>query len=62
MYVLHDLAKTAQDEKLRAAARGELRTRAAAARHAANRDGSAGRRTDLRILRVLRVRRAAQAC
>ena len=62
MYILNDMAKAAQDEKLRAAARTGLGTRAAAARRAASRGGSAGRRTDLHILRVLRARRAAQAC
>ena len=61
MYILNDLAKATQDEKLRAAARHQLQGRTYAARRAGNRGGSARRLADLRVLHVLRRRRAAQA-
>jgi hypothetical protein len=61
MYILNDLVKATQDEKLRVAARDQLRGQVYAARRAGNRSGSARRLADLRILHVLRRRRAAQA-
>jgi hypothetical protein len=64
MYMLNDLAKITQDEKLRVAARDHLHGRTYAARRAGNNGNSACRPEDLRVLRILRVlrgRRAAQA-
>ena len=61
MHNLHDLAKITHDEKLRVAARDHLHGRAYAARRAGNWGNSACRLKDLRILRALRGRRAAQA-
>ncbi len=61
MYMLNDLAKITHDEKLRVAARDHLHGRAYAARRAGNKGNSAWRLEDLRVLRVLRGRRAAQA-
>jgi hypothetical protein len=58
MYILTGIAKAAQDEKLRAAARDQLRSQVYAARRAGNRSGAAGR---LAQLRFLRARRTAQA-
>ena len=62
MYILNDLAKATQHEKLRRAAGTQPRRGAYPARRPANRSGSAGRLAGLRIPRVLRERRAAQAC
>jgi hypothetical protein len=62
MYILTSLAQATQDEKLRAVARDQLPGRAYAARRAGNRGSSARLLEDLRILRVLRGRRAARAC
>ena len=62
MYILSDLARTAQNEKLGAAARTQPRGQAYAAGRPVNRSGFAGRLAGLRIPRVLRERRAAQAC
>jgi hypothetical protein len=62
MYILNDLAKSTQHDKLRSAARTQPRGRAYSARRPADRSGSAGRLAGLRIPRVLRERRAAQAC
>ncbi len=61
MYIQSELAKATQDERLRIAARDQLRAQVRAARRAGYRGSSAGRLPALRILRVLRVRRAAQA-
>lgn len=61
MYILNDLAKATQDEKLRVAARHQLRHQVYAARRAESRSGSPRRLARLRILHVLRGRRAAQA-
>ena len=61
MYILNDLARAIQDEKLRAAARHQLHGRAYAARRAGNRGSSARRLADLRVLHALRGRRAARA-
>lgn len=58
MYILTDMAKTAQDEKLRAVAQTQLSGQVRAARHAGDRRGPARR---LAGLRILRARRAAQA-
>lgn len=59
MHSLGDPVKITHDEKLRVAARGHLRGRANATRCAGNRDNSAWRLGDLRVLRG---RRAAQGC
>jgi hypothetical protein len=59
MHNLGDPAKITRDEKLRVAARDHLQGRANAARWARNRDNSAWRLEDLRVLRG---RRAAQGC
>jgi hypothetical protein len=61
MHNLYDLAKITHDEKLRVAARDHLHGRAYATRRAGIRGNSACRLEDLRVLRVLRGRRAAQA-
>jgi hypothetical protein len=61
MYILNDLVKATQDEKLRVAARHQRRHQVYAARRAESRSGSARQLADLRILHVLRGRRAAQA-
>jgi hypothetical protein len=58
MYILNGLAKTAQDETLRAAARTQLSGQVYAARRPGNRSDAARR---LAGLRILRARRAAQA-
>jgi hypothetical protein len=58
MYILNDLAKSAQDEKLRVTARTGTRGQAYAGRRSGSYRGLAG----LRIPHVLRARRAAQAC
>ena len=59
MHNLNDLAKITHDEKLRVAARGHIRGRSYAARRAGNRGTFYSRLEDLRVLRG---RRAAQAC
>ena len=61
MYHLTDLAKATQDEKLRVAARAQLRHDVYAAGRQRNRTGSAARLARLRFARVRRERTAAQA-
>jgi len=62
MYILNDLARATQNDKLRHTERTQPRGQAYAARRPGNPGGSAGRLAGLRIPRVLRERRAAQAC
>jgi hypothetical protein len=62
MYILTDIAKATQHDKLRAVAQTGSRGQAYDVRRPGNRGGSAGRLAGLRIPRVLRERRAAQAC
>ena len=61
MHNLYDLAKITHDEKLRVAAQDHPHGRAYAARRPGNKGNLACRLEDLRVLRVLRGRRAAQA-
>jgi hypothetical protein len=61
MHNLYDLAKITHDQKLRTAARDHRNGRAYAAPRAGNRVNPARRLEDLRVLRVLRGRRAARA-
>lgn len=61
MYVLNDLAKMTHNEKLRSAARDHKRGRVYVARRAGNRGNPVSRLVDLRVLRVMRGRRAARA-
>jgi hypothetical protein len=62
MYILNDIARATQNEKQRTAARAQSRGHGYAAGRPGNRSGSAARLASLRIPRVLRERRAAQAC